>query len=70
MICPILEISFRIARPGDTPLDTECLLEECARWDRQHGICGDLLEAQACDRIANYLEAIVDKMPHEGQFRK
>lgn len=70
MKCPLFCIGdYSVELLKDNPA-FDCLGEECARWDKRHGICGDLLEAQACDRIADYLEYIADKMPHEEQFRK
>ena len=53
MICPLIELSFRIAKPGERPLDTECLQAECAWWNERFGMCSQALAA--------YLTGVADR---------
>lgn len=70
MICPILEVSYRIAKPGEVTLDTECLQEDCAWWQKELQNCIIYQMGMEIGTITCFLEEIKDKMPHVAQFVK
>ncbi len=39
MKCPLLEISWQIARPGEKAYKSDCLKEECAWWRESVELC-------------------------------
>ena len=39
MKCPLLEIAWQIARPGEKVFESDCLKGECAWWDQDRNIC-------------------------------
>ena len=48
----------------------DCLKEECAWWDKDGNQCSHLAEMKVLVNIESCLELIVNKMPHEEQFRR
>ena len=70
MICPLLAI----ATPGDMKQAHRsliiCAKEECAWWLEDISMCAIRDLALELRYIHLRLATIVDKMPHEGQFRK
>jgi len=61
LICPMFSSSHRW---------NECKKEECAWWDEESGQCCIFIGLTNLEFIKLRLERLVDKMPHEEQFRK
>jgi len=68
--CPLIAIGYLASSRVDATEKCICGGEECARWDKEHGICGDLSKTKALWTIAETLCSIELRMPHEAQFRK
>ena len=56
---------------GQVGIDTwDCLKEECAWWDSQDKRCGLMTIAGCLKTHLGWMGDLVDKMPHEEQFRE
>ncbi len=51
-------------------LDQDCLKEECAWWYRENNACSILDICADIEGLHETLIDLVEKMPHELQFRK
>ena len=70
MKCPLFQ-SRRLTDSGgweSTPQD--CLKEECARWSKESNQCDPTGMLPLLIHIESRLSELIDKMPHEAQFRK
>jgi len=48
----------------------KCTQEECAWWDEERVCCHIRTLSKQVNRLADRVNEIKDKMPHEEQFRK
>lgn len=46
----------------------DCLKEECAWWDKEHEICGELTKSKALWTIRGTLLLIAEKMPYKVEL--
>ena len=70
MKCPLLFIHWKTSKHTAFSTVSDCLKEECAWWDKDGSQCSQLAKMKVLVNIESCLELIVNKMPHEGQFRK
>ena len=70
MKCPLLSIYDHESRQGKVIKSLDCLKEECAWWDEENSQCCAQTIVSTLEIFNNQLLAIIDKMPHEEQFRK
>lgn len=70
MKCPLryLETHYPDEQIGRDQLD--CLKEECAWWIKEADQCAAALAPRHLFTLEKMLGLILDKMPHELQFRK
>lgn len=68
--CPLFCANRTGAEVKGSILQTDCLKEECAQFDRRLQQCNEISKTQFLHDITLALEAIKEKMPHELQFRK
>ncbi|MBA7545293.1 hypothetical protein ES705_37659 [subsurface metagenome] len=48
----------------------DCLKEECAWWDEHGGFCAILKVSRHLEALGINAEELLEKMPHESQFRR
>jgi len=70
MKCPLFAILDKLTQLGEESDYCECLKEACAVWDDKYQQCVNITIGEQLLRIANALNSLLDKMPHEGQFRR
>jgi len=70
MKCPVLQIGVIAGQPIAKKSDSDCLKEECAWWSEEHSQCDPTGLLPWLIHIESRLSDLVDKMPHEEQFRK
>ncbi len=63
MKCPLLSITDHERHGNAVTSAPDCLGEECAEWDHQHGVCSVKVIKKALIDIAVILARIADKMP-------
>lgn len=69
MRCPLL-VAIAIISGGGVNLTTmDCLEQECAWWGKRRIEEGTMMEACMIWQIGDLLHRLLDKIPHEGQFR-
>jgi len=70
MKCPMQQITTAIVR-GNQQVDFfDCIKEKCTWWDKGLALCCIRTESYFLAEIAASLRTLIDKMPHEEQFRK
>ena len=62
MKCPLIKEGEWVAGHQPVFLLGDCLQEDCARWDKTHGICGDLSQAAALWSIKVALEQLAEEL--------
>lgn len=70
MKCPLFYTGWLEHESEDSKQHTDCLQEECAWWDKDNGQCGVATLANGMWILDQLVTGIVNKMPHEAQFRK
>jgi len=70
MKCPLLWASVLNSPRQVETKHGDCLKEECAWWDEERVCCHFRTLSKQVDRLADRINEIRDKMPHEEQFRK
>ena len=70
MKCPIFHQQWLRAAAPNLPDASECLKEECAWWDKVLEQCIAISIGDWLENIHSILSGMLDKMPHEGQFRR
>ncbi len=70
MKCPLFCMNDTRVQLGEETEIGDCLKEECAWWDEAHECCAIIALNQTFVAVGNVIGRAVDKMPHEGQFRK
>jgi len=70
MKCPLFEKELKTTNYGDLLVYQECLEEGCGWYDQDNGQCGVLTIARGMWILNQLVTGIVNKMPHEAQFRR
>lgn len=70
MKCPLLAFAWGNEGGKEPLVYPDCLKEECAWWSPLGGQCSIPGIHEELHWIAERLKSLVDKMPHENQFRK
>uniref|UniRef100_A0A6M3Y094 Uncharacterized protein n=1 Tax=viral metagenome TaxID=1070528 RepID=A0A6M3Y094_9ZZZZ len=70
MKCPLIMIRVEAWSVGPPKTKADCLQAECAVWDKVQNQCPILSIADWLENIHSVLSGILDKIPHEEQFRK
>ena len=70
MKCPLLSVGAYADSSQSAYESMDCLKEECAWWDEENSQCCPQTIVSTLEILNNQLLAIIEKMPHEEQFRK
>jgi len=70
MKCPLLRLAEVASGKYDLEDKSSCLQEECAWWDKDNSQCGVATLANGMWILDQLATGIVNKMPHEAQFRE
>ena len=70
MKCPLFFRPSVATKEGSKWYVADCLKEECAWWDPAHECCAVIALNETFVAVGNVIGALVDKMPHAGQFLK
>ncbi len=70
MKCPLFMLGRQISIEARRDYKPDCLKEECAWWSEAEGNCSMLLMAAYLGGLVAIGDRLVDKMPHEEQFRR
>ena len=70
MKCPLMFNGSMVVRAKLMETEIECLKEECAWWEKEANCCAALLIPRHLYTLERMLGMILEKMPHELQFRK
>ncbi|MBA7645681.1 hypothetical protein ES703_53439 [subsurface metagenome] len=62
MKCPLLEIAWQVARPGEEAYKSECLKEKCAWWEKAGEGCSILLIGLRIGTLCDVLDEIQKSM--------
>lgn len=70
MKCPLTLKAQFYAGPGVLTAGSDCLLEECAVWDKELACCPIITLSLRLGTLIEVLKAIGESMPKEYQFRE
>jgi len=70
MKCPLLAIGKKYEVGAIYPKGADCLKEECAWWVHSDQRCSILIIAAHIIGLMACADVIINKMPHEEQFRR
>ncbi len=70
MKCPLMVSGYRDRTLDPMRPATDCLKEECAWWEKEGEGCAVMLLGLQVGTVCDQLTELLEKMPHEGQFRK
>jgi len=70
MKCPLFVMGVLQGGPTRYLKNDDCLKEECAWWDAIDKRCAVVTLAGCLKSLLGWMQELVNKMPHEGQFRK
>lgn len=70
MKCPLSKSIIRVGGEASIGTMVDCLKEECAWWNEWSQVCAVKMGQVNLGSIADSLDVIMEKMPHEEQFRK
>lgn len=70
MKCPLFQAGWLMKDNVGTSSEADCLKEDCAWWNSELNQCDPTGLLPWLKNIEGHLEELVDKMPHEEQFRK
>lgn len=70
MKCPVMSQPYESGEYQSKWHGIDCLKEECPLWHPTTQSCDIDRIASNLSTIANALVGILEKMPHEGQFKR
>ncbi len=70
MKCPLMLMDWRSKPEEKSFLPKDCLKEECAWWVEPQGRCAIEDIALSLGFISTDITRMLEKMPHEEQFRR
>lgn len=63
MKCPLIGIANPAEWRRESPTEADCLKEDCAWWQPEHGHCVITSYLETCEKVASYLKSIDSKLP-------
>ena len=70
MNCPMVQPKISFEGGEEMVAFAKCTQEECAWWEKEASCCAILLIPKHLYTLERMLGMMLEKMPHEEQFRK